>query len=249
MKMTYIIGYKHREDRFSNLEKTLEWLESMPEIEVHIVEQDTESKFPNRWNVRHTFVRNPYPYNRSWAFNIGSMDSDSDIYAFGDSDLVMKKEEFLESVSKMTEYDVVSPYRSVLDLTKEESKGTIEDWVGIKRPGRGETDNQKINLCGGLVLFTKDAFNKVGGWNEDFIGWGGEDDFMTLKVEVLGLRSLEMPYRIFHIYHDRETPDLNFYQRNLMILNSARGATKQAVDDYVEKILPTIGDKNKYIQK
>jgi predicted glycosyltransferase involved in capsule biosynthesis len=42
-------------------------------------------------------------------------------------------------------------------------------------PGRGESDNQKINLTGGIVIFTRSGFEKVGKWDEGFIGWGGED--------------------------------------------------------------------------
>lgn len=246
MKICYIIGYRHKEDRYNNLSKTLDWLLSIPNLEVLIVEQDTESKFKNIWSINHVFLNNPHPYNRSWAFNVGVKEIDADIYAFGDSDLVMKTDEFLESINELENYDVVSPYKSVLDLTEDETKYNLENWLSIKRPGRGETDNQKINLCGGLVLFTKKSFEQVGGWNEDFIGWGGEDDFMTLKVNALNLKTKEMPYKIYHLYHTREQPNWNYYQRNLSILNQSKGATKIMVESYVNKVLPLIGDKNKY---
>jgi len=247
--ITYVIGYRHRDDRYQNLSMTLDWLSTIPEVEVLIVEQDTESKFNNKWGVNHIFAYNPYPYNRSWAFNIAVKETNSDIYAFGDSDLIMKKEEFLEAVGELKNYEVVSPYRSVLDLSEDETKKNIEDWQRITRPGRGETDHQKINLCGGIVLFTRESFNKVGGWNEDFIGWGGEDDFMTLKVEALGMKTKEMPYKIYHLYHTRDNLDWAFYQRNLMMLNQAKGVDKPMVESYVSQILPLIGDKNKYFQK
>jgi glycosyltransferase involved in cell wall biosynthesis len=246
MKVTYVIGYRHTEDRYKNLTRTLDWLMTFPDIDILIVEQDKESKFKNKWNVRHIFVENIYPYNRSWAFNIAIMNSESDAFAFGDSDLIMKNDELLESISLLSEYDVISPYKSVLDLTPEETLMSIDDMSNITRPGRGETDNQKINLCGGLVIFTRDAIMKVGGWNEDFIGWGGEDDFQTLKVDLLGLKTKEMSYRIYHLYHTREAPDMNYYQRNLMMLQQAWRASKEDVLDYVSKVKPLIGDKNKF---
>jgi hypothetical protein len=37
-----------------------------------------------------------------------------------------------------------------------------------------------IKPCGGIVMYRADAINKIGGC-EDFIGWGGEDDFNLLN--------------------------------------------------------------------
>lgn len=248
MKMTYVIGYRHSDERYKNLTRTMEWLMQIPNIDVVIVEQDTNPKFINSWGVNYIFAYNPLPYNRSWAFNIAYRDYPNDYLAFGDSDLVMDTNEFINSFNKLSEFDVVSPYKSVLDLTPDETEKDLVFWKSITRPGRGETDNQKINLCGGLVFFTKQAFEKVGGWNEDFIGWGGEDDFQTFKVNSLGLRTLEMPYRIYHLYHNREIPDMRFYQRNLMILQQIHGVTTEMVEGYVEKVFSTIGNKLKFNQ-
>ena len=246
MKLTYVIGYRHTEERYENLSRTLDWLSTFSNMDVLIVEQDSVSKFQNKWNVRHIFVKNLNQYNRSWAFNIAIKNSDSEAFAFGDSDLIMKNDEFLESVSLLGEYDVISPYKSVLDLTPEETLMDIEDMSNITRPGRGEADHQKINLCGGLVLFTKDSIMKVGGFCESFEGWGGEDDFQTLKVNILGLKTKEMPYRIYHLYHTRTIPDMNFYQRNLQLLQSGFRASKEQIENHIMVTLPFIGDIKKY---
>ncbi len=253
MKLLYIIGYRHSLDRYENLKKTINWLSNIKSdeitIEVVVVEQDTTPKMPEISGIFHIFVYNPWPFNRSWSFNIAAKEFDSDVYAFGDSDLIMDTSEFISSIKESNNFDILSPYKSVLDLTEVETFENIDFWKKIDRSGRGETDHQKINLCGGLVIFTKKGFDMVGGWNEDFIGWGGEDDFMTLKVETLGLTTKEMPYRIYHLYHKRESPDINFYQRNLMILNRSIGLKKESLEEYIELVLPTIGSKNKYSMK
>jgi hypothetical protein len=33
----------------------------------------------------------------------------------------------------------------------------------INRPGRGETDHQKVPLCGGICIFRREAIDKIGG--------------------------------------------------------------------------------------
>jgi hypothetical protein len=51
MKITYVIGYKHTDERYQNLTRTIEWLLSIPNLDILIVEQDIESKFKNIWDT------------------------------------------------------------------------------------------------------------------------------------------------------------------------------------------------------
>jgi len=246
-KFTYIIGYRHSDERYKNLSRTLEWLNNFPDSEIIIVEQDITQKLSlSNDKIKHIFVYNNSAYNRSWAFNIASKLASTEKICFGDSDLVMNVSHFLESLSELENFDVVSPYKVVLDLYEVESEFPLSQMENIQRPGRGETDNQKINLCGGIVLFRKDAITKIGGWNEDFIGWGGEDDFQTLKVNLFGLKSKEMPYKCYHLYHERPAPDMNLYRRNLDLLNRAFNVKIEDLRTYITNSMIYIGNENKF---
>jgi hypothetical protein len=88
----------------------------------------------------------------------------SGIIVFGDSDIIMDPTQFIESLRSLENFDMVSPYKSVLDLRPEESHLPLTELYKINRPGRGENDNQKINPCGGIVMYRADAINKIGGW-------------------------------------------------------------------------------------
>jgi hypothetical protein len=140
---------------------------------------------------------------------------------------------------------MVSPYNSVVDLTPEESALTLEQVIKVNRPGRGETDNQKINISGGIAMFRKDALAKIGGWSEDFIGWGGEDDFQTIKVKNF-LTWTELPSRCYHLFHNREQPDVNYYQRTLQILQKASSMSKDELSKSISTSSQKIGMVNKY---
>ena len=69
---TFIIGYRHRPDRFNNLKRTLDWINGFSNAQIILVEQDSHSKI-SHLNLRceHVFVKSKMPYNRSWAFNVG----------------------------------------------------------------------------------------------------------------------------------------------------------------------------------
>jgi predicted glycosyltransferase involved in capsule biosynthesis len=243
---TYIIGYKHKPDRLNNLRKVLDWINGFQGVDVILIEQDKHSKISNlNLKCRHIFIKSTKSYNKSWAFNIATKMAKSNIIVFADSDLIMNPNEFIEGLKMLEQYDMINPYKSVLDLDPQETGFNLEQLNLIQRPGRGETDHQKVPICGGICMFRKDAINKIGGWNENFIGWGAEDDFVSLKVKNY-LTWTEMPYKCYHLYHNRENPNMNEYQRNLNLLNQYNNLSKEDLWKTVIKELPKNGMKNKY---
>ena len=241
-----IILYKHNIQRWNNLKRVLEWINSFSGAEVILVEQDTHSKISHlNFPAKHIFTKSNMPFNRSWGFNVGLKNTNSEVVVFTDCDLIMDPQEFINAVKMTTEYEMVSPYSSVVDLQPNESGLPMESIFKIDRPGRGETDHQKINICGGITIFRKEAILKVGGWCQDFIGWGAEDDFQTIKVENF-LSSYEQKGRCFHLYHDREAPDQKWYQRNLQLLQKYKKLNKNELVNLINNSNKTLGMKNLY---
>jgi len=243
---TYIIGYRHKPDRLSNLRKTLDWINSFSNVEVILVEQDKHSKIEDlNLNCKKIFTKSELPYNRSWAFNVGLEYTQSNIIVFGDSDLIMNPDDFIKGLKSLDNYEMVSPYNSVIDLTQEESNLSFKQIISIDRPGRGETDNQKINISGGISMFRKEAIDKIAGWNEQFVGWGGEDDFQTIKVKNL-LTWNELNAKCYHFWHKREKPDMTYYQRTLQLLKQAHNLKKEELESHCNNTRKKIGMKNLY---
>ena len=243
---TFVIGYRHNLERLNNLRRVLDWINGFGGVEVLLIEQDTHSKIKHlNLKAKHIFTRSNMPYNRSWAFNVAMKWANSDIIVFGDSDLIMEPNQFIEGLKALQNFEMVSPYHSVVDLTAQESNLPLENIIIINRPGRGETDNQKINISGGIAMFRRDAIQRIGGWNEDFIGWGGEDDFQTLKVKNF-LSWTELKARCFHLYHSRPQPDQKWYQRNLQLLQKVSTLNKDQLQKMILNHIPKIGWKNKY---
>lgn len=247
MRLTYVIGYRHSIDRIINLRRVLDWLSGFTNIDVVIVEQDEYSKISHlNLKAKHIFIKSNRPYNRSWAFNVALKRCSNPIIAFGDSDIIMDPQEFLESVNQLSSVEVVSPYKSVLDLTIEENNYPLESLQTINRAGRGETDHQKINLCGGIVLFRTESIIKIAGFCESFEGWGGEDDFQTYKVEKLGMTSKIMPYKCYHYYHQREQNDMSGYQKTLQMLGQLNSLNENQLQSHINATVSKIGLLNKY---
>jgi glycosyltransferase involved in cell wall biosynthesis len=247
MRVTYVIGYRHKPDRIMNLRKVLDWLSGFNNMDIMLVEQDTHSKISHlNLRAKHIFVKSSKPYNRSWAFNVALRYNKNPIIIFGDSDLVMDPEELIKSINEISNYDVVSPYSIVLDLNPEETNYPFDMLPKINRPGRGENDNQKINLCGGIVIFRAESVVKIGGWSEIFESWGGEDDFQTHKVKRLGLTYKEMPYKCYHLWHDRTQVDMAEYQKVLNTLQQLTSLDDTKLVTHINSSITKLGLLNKH---
>lgn len=246
LSFSFIILYRHSVERYNNLRRVLDWTSGFSGSETIVVEQDTHSKISNlKLNCRHIFTKSNMPFNRSWGFNVGAKYANSNILVLTDCDLIMDPNKFIEAVKQIQSYDVVSPYSSVVDLTNQETHMDINNIFNINRPGRGEDDNQKINICGGMTIFRKDAYEKIGGYHEDFVGWGGEDDFQAIKVKNF-LTWTEVSGRCYHLYHERVAPDMKWYQRNLQLLQKLGEMSKEDLQKVINNVTPKSSMKNKY---
>ena len=243
---TYIISYRHSVERLNNLRRVIDWVMSFSGSEIILVEQDTHSKISHlRLPCRHLFLKSKMPFNRSWSFNCGLKYANSNAVVFGDCDLIMPPDKFIESLMLLEKYDMVNPYSSVIDLDRNESNMQLDQLMNIGRPGRGENDSQKINPCGGICIFKKDSVNRIGGWHEDFVGWGAEDDFQFIKVKNF-LKWAEVPGKCFHLYHERPAPDMKWYQRSMQLLNKLQVMSKDELEKVIANMHPKSGMKNKY---
>ncbi len=246
-KFTYIIGYRHRLDRIINLRRVIDWVSGFDGVEIILVEQDKKSQIEDMVftrPVKYHFIETELPFNKSHAFNVGLKYATTDILVFGDSDIIMMPDDLIGGLVALSEYECVSPYNRVIDLMPDEVGYDLDVLSKIDRPGRGETNIQKICLCGGIMMYRRESIEKVGGWPEDFIGWGGEDDAQTIKTKRL-LKWEERSSKCYHLYHPSEVPISQLYQRNIQLLNQINQMDDASMSRYIQSSRGKIGLKNK----
>lgn len=245
-KFTYIIPFRYQNDRILNLRRVTDWISGFSGVEVIIVEQDSHSKISHlNLKANHIFIKNPGHFNKNWALNVGLKRANSEIIIFGDSDLIMNPEHLIKSLDELRNYDFVNPYKSVIDLTEGESSLGLPQVLGIDRVGRGEDDHQKVPMCGGITIFRRDSIYKIGGFPENFEGWGAEDDAQTIRVETF-LNWKQMPYKCYHLYHHRGAPDMQQYQKNLKILSHFKSMSKDDLQKNINLSSQRFGRLNAY---
>lgn len=220
--VTFVIGHRGSA-RLPHLLATLETIAAQRDatVECIVVEQDVVSQLVGRlpaW-VRHIHLsppRDDLPYCRSWTFNVAARQARGRILILHDNDMLVPSDYASRVVERMAAgFDVVNLKRFVFYLS-ESHTGKIfsgEEDIFSQPP---ESIIQNLE-GGGSVAIAADAFSRIGGMDEAFIGWGGEDNEFWERAGTLAVWPYgELP--IVHLWHaaqprkqDAENPTLKLY--------------------------------------
>ncbi len=203
--VTFVIGHRGL-DRLPCLISTLYTIAGQEgvRIECIVVEQSTYPEIRNRlppW-VRYVYTPLPcarLPYCRAWALNVGARMARGDLLILHDNDLLVSARYALEHFGYLEKgYEVVNLKRFIFYL----DKMTTDCLFAAGRlpvPATPQSILQNA-LGGGSLAIAKDAFFAIGGYDEAFVGWGGEDNEFWDRAQ---LRSL-YPYGhlpLVHLWH------------------------------------------------
>jgi hypothetical protein len=239
---SFILTYRYADDpaRRRNLEVVLAWLREFPLAEIIVVEQDVaptlgDLAFPS--NARQMFAYNPGPFNKSWGFNVGWRASRGSILVFGDADVVCSSLPAAITACR-SGVPAVRPFVRVVDLDEAQSVALHENLSRLADPAFGSSAAERSAagehspFCGALIVFQRSYFELLGGWDERFVGWGGEDDAMTVKLERAAIPRRAIDATAYHLRHRRANADLGDdpdYRNNLALVSELQTLSDEAL--------------------
>ena len=239
-KFTYIIPFRYTPDRIINLRRIIDWLSGFQGIDVLIVEQDKHSKISHlNMRARHLFIESSLPFNKSWAFNVALKRCTSPIVVCADADFIMDPNDLIQSLNAIDNCDCVIPTNNIVGLSPQESSIDTIRIINTKRPGF------KANMTDGVVIFKRDALFRIGGWNEDIIGLGYENQFQDIKImKLLNYKQLEFNGQ--HLYHEKLKSNEGLDNRNKQIVDFYKDVDVNKLQQNINTTGPKIGSLNKY---
>jgi glycosyltransferase involved in cell wall biosynthesis len=241
-KFSYIIPFRFRTDRIIPLRRVIDWLNGFQGIEIIIVEQDTHSKISHlNLRARHIFTQSEYSFNKSWAYNVGIRWSSSPIVIFGEADTIMNPHDLGRCLETFEgeNLDVVFPIKNIIRLDHMESLVDLNVMLSINRQ---EVPN---SMSGGISIFKKESIQKIGGWNEDFVGITIENQYQDMMVSKF-LKWKHMDFSGFHLSHIPEKTDPVILQRSEKIMEGFKSATEDQIRSHISTVVPKVGLLNKY---
>lgn len=163
-------------------------------------------------------------FNRAAARNAGvvAADPQDGIVAVVDADNLIAHPQLAEAAIKAhTNPDrVVKPFTHFGYLSRESTEAwyrgdlpLLPSTPGSKAPVTWEGDGPQVGFTGGAYVMRKQVWQRLGGMDEGFTGWGGEDDAFTLHAQrelgpILAVRGTA--YHLWHPTPGRQTSPENY---------------------------------------
>lgn len=174
--VSFVIGHRGRA-RLPHLLLTLRSIagqESVP-FECIVVEQDAapaiEWDLPS-W-VRYLFTESHDDYNRAAAFNAGARLARGRVLILHDNDIVVPAAYAAKAqVRVVGGFSFADLKRFLFYLDEEQTQRAFAS--GVMAPAGISTVMQ--NAQGGSIAAEREAYFAIGGFDDAFVGWGGEDN-------------------------------------------------------------------------
>lgn len=242
-------------DRSENLELVIEHYRAiLPESTILVIEQEFVQKtFINNTYVKVIFAYNPNGFSRSWGMNVGAVCSKTPVILGVDNDVILEERGILDGLNLIIENKIkfCTPYGDFFDLNNDArliyKDKRIFDFSKI----RSRYIIDEPCKFGGALMANRDEFISIGGMDEEFRKWGGEDEAFIFKVRTLSEYKKFIEPKLFHLYHEKNidaTPENDLYSNNykLWSLYKNLDGKKEAMAEFIQDRKLYIGKIDKY---
>lgn len=205
--LSFVIGHRGME-RLPHLLCTLRSIAAQRGVsfECVVVEQSIRPEIRDQlpgW-VRYVHTPLPYsemPYSRAWAFNVGARAARAEALVLHDNDMLVPRDYAKEVIARLEDgYEVMNLKRFIFYLSETHSAGVLSGKEPVvQQPPQVVVQNLE---AGGSVVITREAFFAIGGFDEAFCGWGGEDNEFWERAQA----RLCWPYGYLPLVHLWHTP-------------------------------------------
>lgn len=180
-QVAFLIGHRGV-GRLPHLLATLQSIAAQQDVAVEciVVEQDTHAQLaphlPGWVRLVHTPpLTETMPYCRSWTFNVAARYARAGVLVLHDNDMLVPADYAAQILRRVRQgYDVVNLKRFIFYLTQAHTDAVFAGRAGLlDAPAEAIVQNLE---GGGSVAITGRCFDDIGGMDESFVGWGGEDN-------------------------------------------------------------------------
>jgi hypothetical protein len=209
--VAFILGHRG-EARTPLLLQTLRTIAAQRGVAVEciVVEQSHSAalRLPAWVHHLHTPVEAHAPYNRGAAFNAGARAARAPLLVLHDNDMLAPSDYAAQLVRRRDAgAEFIDLKRFIFYLDENETRRVVDDGT----LGRGTRPERVMqNAHGGSIAADRDAYFATGGFDEEFAGWGGEDNELWERAETRSAWSFGMlPF--VHLWHapqpEKASPD------------------------------------------
>jgi len=250
------IGFRDSSsERYPNLSTVLGFYRKIePYMKIVVVEQDYIRTLRERIPpfVDYIFAYNRGSYNRSWGFNVGfNLYPDCDVFIACDCDTIIEKNLFDNALTKIQndEADIIIPYKYFIDWNRLERERFIGFGIISKCGKERDRYGNYPYPYGGMCFVKGNIYKEMRGYNEEFRGWGGEDEEFILRGKAIYRFEKFKEGKLYHLPHRNPldcTPRQPNHSRNVELRNKVLRMSREQMIEYCNSLNPDFGNTEKY---
>ncbi|MGY4690680.1 galactosyltransferase-related protein [Salibacterium sp. K-3] len=145
-------------------------------------------------------------FSRAQAVNDAARKATRPIYFIIDADLVFDPSIAASAEKLLNKHPWVIPYDNVCYLSRTASERVRSREPVLPHPGHGDCERIKqpaprTPCVGGFNIVPRKHFERIHGFDERFIGWGGEDRAFMSAMNTLCGPYKRMKKTLYHLWH------------------------------------------------
>ncbi|WP_284141536.1 galactosyltransferase-related protein [Virgibacillus sp. LDC-1] len=177
-------------------------------------------------------ISNEKPFSKAKVINQAVGQSKGEILVLADADIFFDPNVLHQAIALLEDHAWVIPFQHVYNLSKESTLKLYDIEPQWPIPIELETRARPNAARGGINVVPRAHFNRVCGFDERFVGWGGEDDAFAASLNQLCGKAKRLNAYVYHLWHKRN--NAGNYKENRELLK-AYSAGKESVRREVEK--------------
>lgn len=179
-------------------------------------------------------VCNEKPFSKGKAINKAVEKSKGNILVIADADIFYDPALLEESIKQLETHTWVIPYQKVLNISQTSTQNLLEIEPQWPIPINLETHTRPYGaqIKGGVNIVPRQHFETVGGFDERFVGWGGEDDAFAASLNHLCGRLKRVDGTLYHLWHPHN--NTGNYKANVELLKAYLSG-KESIKKEIEK--------------
>ncbi|WP_373601534.1 galactosyltransferase-related protein [Paraclostridium bifermentans] len=163
------------------------------------------------------------PYSKSEAVNNAFKKATREILVIMDSDILIDIESLNTAISIVDKYKFILPYNKLVRLDEKSTEKILnKELLNIEDIDISNNSiiKEESRMVGGIYVTTKEVYKNIGGFDERFRGWGGEDDAVLSCVKYIYGKYHRLDNILYHLYHTRQHQNAECRIKNLEILKN-----------------------------
>ena len=176
-------------------------------------EEEGDVSIENKEGLNRLFLKSNLPFSKSKLYNLGFKLVKTEYVWLLDADVLL---DFKKIIKKVSGQLLIMPFSSVISLNKEETDAVFDKKELVLKNYKPRLDSAFGKYS---ILLKSILYEKCGGFNESFLGWGWQD--MDFVYNRLGNYK---PYKLkdcigYHLWHPKasrnyERENYHLYKNN-----------------------------------